>query len=376
MKYKCVIIGVGDYFRKISPGLGDHFQIIQCVDIKDSPGCKLPHTAKYVKIENTSNDIRDVIKRNTEACFILTPNKFHTKYLLEVMSLNVPVFVEKPFAIDKEQLGRLESMLSSFPQVYFSDFYTDVRAAALLAFAGVLSRRDWQIEYLFHQNGSKNLSFLNGISSLGRVTKITAKLLEGEGSSRIIKHREWLSDPTQGGMLLDLMSHLIAIFYSIFPTEGINLKDCYLGIYYEGMELGTYRRWTSRSSRAESYARIKGVSDRGIEIDFEVGKYWNKNIRFFEIAGERGIAKIYFKPNHPFIIETKEAKQRIFLKGDCYRLVPLGFYDYLCKKSCKPHGFAVAKQTLETIFSIKDFGNKREIINRQKSHEIHEETQI
>ena len=103
-------------------------------------------------------------------------------------------------------LRRVDRAIQTYPRVYFSDFYVDVRAASLVrAFGSRLDENEWIASRIQTVEGR---AFSGGLRELlGPIVSVDALLLEGEGEAGVVDTRPWL----KGGTVVACYLILLAI---------------------------------------------------------------------------------------------------------------------------------------------------------------------
>src|SRR5258708_1778506 len=93
------IFGTGEYYRKLEQGLKKEFRILGAFN------------------ESAPNIIRQLESLTPDAILILTPNATHYQILDSVVRLNIPVLVEKPAVVNRDQLHDLEQLVQKHPRI-------------------------------------------------------------------------------------------------------------------------------------------------------------------------------------------------------------------------------------------------------------------
>lgn len=114
---------------------------------------------------------------------IATPPSTHAEIALTAAAADVPIFVEKPLCLDGPSAHQLLAASERTPILSANNFWFS---------------KPWAFA-------------LKQIERCGEVDRLTARF-ETTGP-----HREWLTRPTEGGLIFDLGSHCIAMASMLFP---------------------------------------------------------------------------------------------------------------------------------------------------------------
>jgi predicted dehydrogenase len=355
MKLKAAVLGAGAAFRKMLPGLRARF-VLQSIYDPDTPvtTLKLLAPEEASKLVTSEQDLLRVAS-SCDVIFILSPPQEHARHLELASRLGIGVFVEKPPVIDADEVSNLELCVSRNPRIYFSDFYVDVRGAALLrAFGRRKASTAWLIEHLSPSAGAFGPD--DTIHEIGKIETIQFKLLEGLGSAGDFDSRLWLREPHGGGVLLDLAFHGLMLYYALL-AEPLTLIDYQLGIHLPGQKGDEYTPWTPSAGIAESYASLRFRSAAGPNFSLQAAKNWTDDLRNIVVKGSQGVASLDFgalgDTKNMLRIRPKDGLERTWtLDQDYWSLVAEGFYQYLESYDGRPHNYVESISAVTTLFNI------------------------
>lgn len=138
----------------------------------------------------TYRSVEEMLKDSTLDLFVVaTPNATHFEMARKIIDAGKPVVVDKPVATTSEQIAELAELAA-------------VRRVLLVPFHNRLWDSDFRTVYqLIHED------------SLGRLVSLQSTMDRwAPGSTR----RPWKNDPTEGGLLLDLGTHLAYLMLELF----------------------------------------------------------------------------------------------------------------------------------------------------------------
>jgi predicted dehydrogenase len=313
MAPKLAVIGVGDYYRMFHRAIATWFDVVAEIDKGDYP-------------DEPGGLATAVRATGAEAAMILTPNRLHAKHILELEPLGIPLLVEKPLVTTLADLERVVVSAKANPRLYCSDYFVDVAGVPLLRWLG---RPHVQALAPYVAGDASG-----GFEKLGPVHSVEAILLESTGPKSSFEGREWLWDKEHGGVIWDLAYHHLALWFASFD-EGLSVESVHTRRVEEGL--------------AETYADIALRSASGTSLRVEVGKYADRDEISFTIRGEKGTARMEFRPNGVLFEGEPVAR----LEGDFAEHVCQAFRAYVESGTSEPYGFEAAKRICETIFHIR-----------------------
>lgn len=262
--------------------------------------------------------------------FIFSPNQWHDDQLDALLKSpsTKAVYVEKPMAIDRKELQRVDELTRlSTKKIYFGDHY-------LFAGIGLFALMGKHMPY-------KNLLTAHGELSgeLSKAVESAAPLLRNIeriearsvfiGHETLINGRPWLEQANLGGgVLLDLQVHLSDVFHALgFEIRKLRHVECRLrppGLEYKGGEkdptLGLYKPLEKdknnladgKNKLAEDRAFIQGETTSGATFVFEVGQFAESKDRanYFQVTDENEkTLKLYF--DHPYKVEYIDKQNKV-----------------------------------------------------------------
>ncbi|MDR3690169.1 MAG: Gfo/Idh/MocA family oxidoreductase [Fimbriimonas sp.] len=325
-KPRLAVIGVGDFYRAILPGIEAAFEVVARIDKSDyapHPGGLQDH------VHSCSPD----------AVMILTPNQFHAEHVEEVAPLGLPTFVEKPLVTSAEDLLRILKCVEVNPALYCSDFYVDVWGAQLLRWVGMKTAACLSPRTVVDEG---SVAWQAGIASIGEIQRVEATLLEGTGPYASFAGREWLWDPTHGGVLWDMAYHHLAMWFTVIdqPLEVLSVKRSTVS--------------SAPPNSSETYGSVEFRSAGGIEFSLRAGKYVETgDDRAFRIYGSKGKATMEFvEPSRLYLDDDFESPLAI-LTGSRLDLVAPAFREWANSKPTTPYGLHAAIESVNTMLKIR-----------------------
>jgi len=326
-KPRLAIVGVGDYYRMISPGIDKVFETVAKIDRPD--------------FDPKPGGLRDLVRSyNPDAVMVLTPNRVHAEHIEEVSQVGVPVFVEKPLVTSQEDLDRVVATTTINPALYCSDFYIDIWDAPLLKWLGLPcpSCLDPCIEI----SKPESDEWMQGRAQLGEIVSVEATLLEGVGPASSFVGREWLWDAEHGGVLWDMGYHELALWFRLIGEP-------------------LYARFAERSTIAgappgasETYAAAKMESTSGIKFNFRVGKYVDTgDDRAFKIIGTKGEVSMDFVDPGRLVLNGNTDEPLAVLHGERLDHAAAVFREYVDSHPTEPYGLDIALQCVHTVLEIR-----------------------
>lgn len=326
-KPRLAVVGVGDYYRMIGPGIREQFDTVLTVDKGDfdtAPGGLRSYVAAAAP----------------DAVMILTPNRFHAEHIRELASLGLPTFVEKPLVTAAGDLEIVRETLSVNPALFCSDFYIDVWDAPLLKWLGlpVPACLDRCIEVTGHHPDV----WSQGLQALGKIERVEGLLLEGVGPASSFKGREWLWDPVHGGVLWDMGYHTLAMWFRIVGT----------GLSVRKVERFTVADAPEGSSETLGTAELE--SEDGVPFRMQVGKYVpHDDVRTFTLYGTQGTICMDFVDPSRLIWNNDFERPLALLHGERLSHAAAVFREYVEQRPVEPFGFDVAERCVRTMLEIR-----------------------
>ncbi len=362
-----MVFGSGDWLERLLPGLRKHGLTPDVVVGKSNPsdgqkrlnGMELG-LSRYI----FHAELQDLPVANEAKALVLSRNADHVPDSQSALSRGiVQTLVEKPLALS---LPEARELLSAYEkqggQLVSSDHYL-VKARPLEFLWG---RKDVSREDIKAQNGRSLESLFGAIGEIGAITSVDAQLVEGGGDPHgKITGREWLSDPTQGGVFWDLAVHLFAIGTRFNLLENLHARDICARTY--DPQSGSWRDVASFGSdpQAELMASVRYINGKGIPIAVTVGKVGQqKDIplgKYFSIKGEKGIAFLDLQESRVDLSLRTGERAGIILTTTPYELVVRDFKDALDGK--RPDNIAEAVKAIGLVEEAKAYYNRSPAVN-------------
>jgi len=325
-KPRLAVIGVGDFYRMLSPGIDLAFETVVTVDRPD-------YGPEPWALRNL------VASHSPDAVMILTPNRFHAEHVAEMAPLGIPTFVEKPLVTTPEDLKRIEESLQVNPALYCSDFYVEVWSAQLFKWLRRPTAKCLDRWLDIREDADE---WKLGKDQIGDIVSVEATLLEGVGPASSFAGREWLWDPIHGGVLWDMAYHQLAMWFAVID---------------EPLTVLSVERTTipeAPPNASETYGAVEMVSSSGIRFNVRVGKYIETgDDRAFRITGTKGTVSIEFTEPSRLILNGKEDSPLALLTGQRLDYVAPVFREWTETKPAQPYGWHVGRQCVETMLKIR-----------------------
>jgi predicted dehydrogenase len=328
-KPRLAVVGVGDFYRAISPGIDLVFNTVVKVDRPD--------------YEPRPGALRELVgSYSPDAIMLLTPNRVHAEQVEELAELRIPTFVEKPLVTTSEALERVVKSVEVNPALYCSDFYVDVWGVPLLRWLGMKTPTCLGPRTEIPEKDAS--AWTNGLSEIGTIKGVEATLLEGTGPYASFAGREWLWDSTHGGVLWDMGYHHLAMWFTV-----IN----------EPLDVLSVERFTiadAPPNASETYGAVQMRSSSGIEFNLRVGKYVETgDDRAFRIIGSKGeISMDFVEPSRLVLNGNVEAPIARFL-GSRLDMVAAAFREYVESNPTAPYGLDAGVKSVNLMLDIRSF---------------------
>jgi len=355
IKPRAVVIGLGAYFKKVRHGLSQYFDVVQLVDIRPFEALDLLPSERAYYYQTSSDLSTFIIDSNASCVMLFTPPAFHVPQIEQLAKFQIPILVEKPVATSSVEIPRLIRAIKENPRLYCSDFYADVRAVPL--FHWIHPNHSTPLDSEIHFVSGDKILWDFGLGGLGTIERIEAYLCEGLGPAGSFDGREWLWEPSQGGILLDLMYHYFALSAYLFNFEGDFIPEkIVLGSTNDQREIVP---WYPEKGLAETYALVIGQFASGIPFSFEAAKYWPTGTkRYFSLHCVSGTVSMHFGTPNILIIKSDDLQCEIRLEGNYYDHVIRRFCEYVIKDDqIKPYGLPQALSAIRAIDKVKSYAN-------------------
>jgi predicted dehydrogenase len=119
-KPTAAVVGLGEYYSKLRPGLSKYFNCVTLLDSTPDVMDRLrPPERSVFRLCSGPEDLADHIK-SVQVVLILTPSHLHVPYALEAIKARKAAIIEKPIAISAEGVESLyEAAARGAPVVLF-----------------------------------------------------------------------------------------------------------------------------------------------------------------------------------------------------------------------------------------------------------------
>lgn len=356
-KPSLAVVGLGNYFWKLRPGLLKYFNPVALIDSNPSVKQKLTQPEKSLfRSCSRAEDLTEAMG-SAAIVMILTPNHLHVPYALEAIKAGRATVIEKPMATSLSDLEQLAKETSRGASVYCSDFYVDVRTVPLLAAMGRLEMGDWRLGLI--RGGSTKASFPVDI---GELTGIKACIAEDYP----FRFDSWLGGSHAGGVIFDLMIHLFALTNRLFRSESLLIGNC-AKMYANARgskSLFSERRLSPESG--EAFARVEGrLMPSEVPVSFEALKNAPKTDRYFAVTGSKGKITQLFRPGHPLRSVTAGKALDLTIQGDRYDLACLAIRQWF-DSGASSYGWSWNSWAVQQAIAARSGVWIRKSLKRQK----------
>lgn len=155
--------------------------------IDTDPATLLNISALY-KAQAAANDYHEALTNpSIDAVIIATPHAFHAQQIIDTLKANKAVFVEKPAAVNNDQLATLTQFLSATPHKAFCVDFNRSYSPFMQRIAAAISQRSGPLMIFYRMN----VGFLD--------------------------QSHWIQSPTHGGRIIGEGCHIFDLF--LFLTQ-------------------------------------------------------------------------------------------------------------------------------------------------------------
>lgn len=292
---KIVVVGTGDlYYRFLAPSLKymqdkGEIKVLATVDIKVKPllekyFLQVPHIIR--KENEPLSSLLTSFKKENPIIFLGHANNFHLRDAINLLEGGFRVILEKPYALNKEELIKLKSLLKRYPsELVLADYYLTRKAIPLVTLLGATKENSFyhtQEEVFVSQDLRKTeLDFHGQLKELiGEPISIESSILEGNADSGRLESRgiHLYDIKAGGGMIQDLGLHAIAPLFLLKSYLG-NIDKSFRKGNVRIAQSNEYLNSTLKNFNilekdiAETYAEIYFNTSKKIPIKIIVGKY-------------------------------------------------------------------------------------------------------
>ncbi|MEK6927746.1 MAG: hypothetical protein AABX11_04905 [Nanoarchaeota archaeon] len=323
-----VIVGVGDlYNRFVEHALKymvdkKELNVLATIDIKDKPKDSLdcPHILR--KSNEKLSVILAPLKQFNPLVFLGHPNNLHLSDAKDLLSNGFKVLIEKPYAINNQELKELPLLIEKYPEkIVLLDYYLKRKAIPLMILGGIIDKDSFYLNESDIWEKDTSLSNIKELYStfdeiIGKPNLVYIGLLEGAEDSAKVEHRgeHIINWEKGGGMIQDLGLHASALLFALEPYIGKIDKTFSNGTVKIAREKGyivsAQQKYNlSLDKLGETYAEIKLQTDKSADIIIKIGKYLQNNPveKKMLIKGDKGELNMDFYTN-TFSIKSKSSK--------------------------------------------------------------------
>jgi predicted dehydrogenase/threonine dehydrogenase-like Zn-dependent dehydrogenase len=192
---KLGVIGLGGFCKiKLLPAISK-IKNVQIQAMVDTNPTTLINISGQYKVQNTSNDYKKITDtENINTVLIATPHGLHADQAIDCMSAGKAVFVEKPAAVNSEQLKKLSTFLTQNPDAFYCvDF---------------------------------NRSFSPFIKKIKEVVKNrnNPMIIHYRMNAGFIPKDHWLYSPANGGRIIGEACHIFDLFCFLTDAQPVSIS--------------------------------------------------------------------------------------------------------------------------------------------------------
>ncbi len=188
-------IGIGGFSKTKLLPIISKIKNVQMQAMVDANSTTLINASNLYKVKNTSNDYKTLINDKTiNAVIIATPHYLHADQAIDCMTAGKAVFVEKPAAVNYEQLEKLKLFLNNNRDVlYCVDF---------------------------------NRSFSPFIKKIKATvnTRNNPLIVHYRMNAGFIPKDHWLNSPDNGGRIIGEACHIFELFCFLTNSEPVSIS--------------------------------------------------------------------------------------------------------------------------------------------------------
>ena len=192
-------IGVGGFCKiKLLPAISK-IKNVKINSMIDANATNLINISNQYKVQNTGNDYRKLLNNdNVNAVLIATPHCLHADQAIDCMSSGKAVFVEKPAAVNYEQLEKLNTFLTQKAAHAQNTLYC--------------------VDF--------NRSFSPFIKKIKEVVKNrnNPMLINYRINAGFIPKDHWINSPANGGRIIGEACHIFELFCFLTDSKPVSIS--------------------------------------------------------------------------------------------------------------------------------------------------------
>ncbi|MFH1254713.1 MAG: bi-domain-containing oxidoreductase [bacterium] len=193
------VIGVGGFCKiKLLPFISK-IKNVQIDSMIDANATNLINISNQYKVQNTGNDYRKLLDNDkVNAVLIATPHCLHADQAIDCMAAGKAAFVEKPAAVNYEQLEKLNTFLTQ------------------------KSAQNQNILYCV----DFNRSFSPFVKKIKEVVKNrnNPMLINYRMNAGFIPKDHWINSPANGGRIIGEACHIFELFCFLTDSEPVSIS--------------------------------------------------------------------------------------------------------------------------------------------------------
>lgn len=369
-----VVIGTGDlYQRFLAFALEDlrsegRIEILRTIDIIPRKEEQSLSNVEH-KIRLPSQKLSEIlidIKDKDPIIILGHSNHLHVSDAEDLVLNGFKVMIEKPYAIDFEQLNSLKTLILQNPgKIFLLDYYLKRKATPLFLLSGLIKNNTFytDTEKVVRKKENLQSEFIGkGLTELiGDPVSVKVMVLEGSSITGKLDNRgpHLFKINTGGGMIQDLGLHSAIMLFSVqdyigdldisFNQGNVRSAQC-----NEYINLADKIHKVPEEEVAESYAEIVIKTSKQIPVEIYVGKYIEDRVdqKKILIHGTKGKIIMDFHTNILEFYQYGQLKDKIELintkKERYYPVIRSGLEFFNGKEIFN-------KNILEIMFNSQEF---------------------
>ena len=268
------------------------------------------------------------------------------------------IYLEKPAAINRAELVRLDRALSN-PQkpVFCGDHYI-YAASGLLALMGQNVIHPQLLEVGYDPSGLLKKALTQKQPLLGKITRVEARSTF-RGSDHLLKDRGWLEKASEGGgVLLDLAVHQANVLHTLgLEVEEVEQADLRIRPETTDSARGIYVPIAEGSDLAEDYAKVTARIRGGGLLRLTVAQFTDDPGNDLVLTDEQGrCLRLNYADRTVHYFHRGELQGELRCPADPALLLMHHALSYFGSGDKEPMFYQEQRASIELVESIKKVG--------------------